>query len=133
MKKIPKCWYCLDSLDSYFTNDASLEIKKNETVQLSFGIIEPSVLGYDVIVPSNHFINDKFSFPLLATLYSPNIIFPEPLELYNFELLEYSSFDIETSQMIHSVCLEPEIDTDYSFDGFFINSKNSLNDLEVIP
>lgn len=133
-KKSLKVGTVWDSLDSYFTNYTSLEIKKNESTRLSFGVVEISVLGYDVIKESHYFINDEFPFPVFAMLYSPNIIFPEPLELYNYELMQYSFFDVETRQIIHSVCLESlKINTDENFDDFFAGSTNSSNNFEVIP
>ena len=70
--KIGNVW---DSIDSYFTNDVLFEIKRNESIQLSFGVVDASVLGYDVVTTSNYFISKDFAFPLLATVYSPNIIF----------------------------------------------------------
>mgnify|MGYP006417443289 CR=1 FL=1 len=129
--KIGNVW---DSIDSYFTNDVSLEIKKSESVQFSFGVVETFVLGYDVVTSSSHFINSDFPFPLLATIYSPNIIFPEPLELYSYEILEYGMIDADTNQLISSTCLnEFEIESNENFNNFFLNSKNSSNATEVFP
>jgi len=53
--------------------------------------METSVLSYDIIIPSNTYLHNDFPFPIKAKLYSPNIIYPEPQELYYFELLEYRS------------------------------------------
>jgi len=83
-----------DHIDSYFTNKIPLEIKNKQTIQIPNGVvdtsIETSVLSYDIIIPSNIYLHNDFPFPLKAKLYSPNIIYPEPQELYYFELLEYS-------------------------------------------
>ncbi len=91
-----------DEIDSYYTNKIPLEIKNKQTIQISHTSIngtivtsmEVSVLSYDIIIPSNTYLHNDFPFPLKSKLYSPNIIYPEPQELYYFELLEYSTIDI---------------------------------------
>ncbi len=102
-----------DEIDSYFTNKIPLEIKNKQTIQIPQKIklvgvngivhpsivtsivtnIETSVLSYNIIVPSNVYLHESFPFPLKAKLYSPNIIYPHPKELYYFELLDYSRVD----------------------------------------
>ena len=90
-----------DYLDSYFTNKIPLEIKNKQSIQIlngsnyngNYSTIETSVLSYDIIVPSNIYLHNDFPFTVQAKLYSPNIIYPEPKELYYYELLEYSTID----------------------------------------
>jgi len=76
---------------SYFTNDIPLEIKKHELIDTSLGEINSKVLGYDVIVSSNYYVNEQYPFPVKASIFSPNIIFPESIEEYWYELEEYSN------------------------------------------
>jgi len=90
-----------DHIDSYYTNKIPLEIKNKQTIQVPnvsnyTGInetivtsMETSVLSYDIIIPSNIYLHNDFPFPVQAKLYSPNIIYPEPQELYYFELIDY--------------------------------------------
>jgi len=81
-----------DEIDSYYTNKIPLEIKNKQSIQILNGTLETSVLSYDIIIPSNVYLHKDFPFPLKAKLYSPNIIYPEPQELYYFELLEFGNF-----------------------------------------
>ena len=93
-----------DDLDSYFTNKIPLEIKRHQVIDITYQKnIDVALLGYDVIVPSNHYIYSDFSFPVKSNTYSPHIISPEPKALYYFELLDYnlqgnSSSILETQQ-----------------------------------
>ena len=96
-----------DNMDSYFTNKIPLEIKNKQTIQVPhINIItsingtvntsivtnlETSVLSYDIVIPSNTYLHESFPFPLKAVTYSPHIIYPEPQELYYFELIDHKS------------------------------------------
>jgi len=79
-----------DEIDSYYTNKIPLEIKNKQSIEMNNDTLETSVLSYDIIIPSNIYLHNSFPFPLKAKLYSPNIIYPEPQELYYFELIDYS-------------------------------------------
>jgi len=89
-----------DKIDSYFTNKIPLEIKNKQSILVPVNSLngtlvtnlETSVLSYDIIVQSNIYLHKSFPFPLKAVLYSPNIIYPHPKELYYFELLDYSNY-----------------------------------------
>ncbi|MCJ8306557.1 MAG: hypothetical protein HRU07_05850 [Nitrosopumilus sp.] len=100
-----------DELDSYFTNKVSLEIKRQESIDTSFGTVDTMVLGYDVIVQSNQYINSDFPFPVKSDMFSPQIIFPEPKELFYYELLDYSQPDFESGVLYSSMCVNPFADT----------------------
>lgn len=81
-----------DDMDSYFTNSIPLEIKKHQVIDLSnLENIDTVILGYDIIVPSSHYIVSDFAFPVKSIIYSPHIIFPEPKALHHFEMLNYNS------------------------------------------
>jgi len=105
-----------DSIDSYFTNKIPLEIKNKQTIQVQTKSlngtivtnVETSVLSYDVVVPSNIYLHNDFPFPLKSKLYSPNIIYPEPQELYYFELLEYRSEKLINLDNIPTIPMENE-------------------------
>ncbi len=94
-----------DQLDSYYTNKIPLEIKNKQTIQVQTkslnGTIETSVLSYDIIIPSNIYLHNDFPFPIKAKLYSPNIIYPTPQELYYFELLEFGNYDSNYNSNYH--------------------------------
>ena len=92
-----------DQLDSYFTNKVPLEIKRHEIVDSEIGIIDTVLLGYDMVVPSNYFISEDFAFPVRALLYSPHIIFPEPVPLFHYELVGYSVSD--GVQQLSTMCV----------------------------
>jgi hypothetical protein len=87
-----------DEIDSYFTNVIPLEIKREQIMELEFrGIttdenttISTSVLGYDIITESVVNISETYSFPIKSHMFSPHQIFPEPKELYYYELLNYT-------------------------------------------
>ena len=76
---------------SYFTNDVPLEIKKQKLIDTKLGVIDSKILGYDVIVQSNYYLSENYPFPVKASIFSPNIIFPESVVEYWFELEEYSN------------------------------------------
>lgn len=97
--KIGNVW---DEIESYFTNDVPLEITSEQNIITSFGEIDTFVLSYDVIEKSNTFISPDFPFPIKSITYDPNLIFPEPKEIYNFELIEYSYYDESSNQVISS-------------------------------
>ncbi len=78
-------------IPSYFTNDVPLEVKRQEPIDTPIGFIDTFVLGYDVIVQSNYYISDEYSFPVRALILSPQIIFPEPIELFYYELVSFSN------------------------------------------
>lgn len=78
-----------DEIDSYFTNPVPLEVKRHEEINMVNNTIGVTVLAYDVVIESTYFINEDFPFPLKASLYSPQIIFPEPVPLLFFELVDY--------------------------------------------
>lgn len=103
-----------DEIDSYYTNKIPLEIKNKQSIQVQTkspnDTLEVSVLSYDIIIPSNVYLHSDFPFPLKAKLYSPNIIYPEPQELYYFELLEYQSGH-RSEKYIDSLTSETTIDT----------------------
>ena len=80
-----------DDIDSYFTNSIPLEIKRQQNIITPFGDLEVFVLGYDVIEESNFFIDDFFAFPIRGDVYSPHLIFPEPQQLFYYELISYSN------------------------------------------
>lgn len=93
-------------IPSYFTNDVSLEIKRQELIDTKIGIISTMVLGYDVIQQSNYYISD-LPFPVKASIFSPNIIFPEPVEEYWYELEYYSNKLDYTSYNEHFITPPP--------------------------
>lgn len=89
-----------DEIDSYYTNKIPLEIKNKQTIQIpnsnypsnypsNYNTLEVSVLSYDIVIPSNTYLHNDFPFPLKSKMYSPNVIYPEPQELYYFELLVF--------------------------------------------
>ena len=80
-----------DEIDSYFTNPVPLEVKRFEEINSAINTTGIKVLAYDVITESSYFINEDFPFPIKASLYSPQIIFPEPVPLFFFELVNYST------------------------------------------
>ena len=107
---IGKQW---DTIPSYFTNDVPLEIKRHELIDTKIGIIDTMVLGYDVIQQFNYYISD-LSFPVKASIFSPNIIFPHPIEEYWYELeyysnkLDYTSYNDEPIEHPVSVEVRPK-------------------------
>ena len=78
-----------DEIDSYFTNSVPLEIKRQQSIITPFGDVEIFVLGYDIIEESNFFIDDSLAFPIRGDIYSPHLIFPEPKQLFYYELISY--------------------------------------------
>lgn len=78
-------------IPSYFTHDVPLEIKRHELIDTEIGEIDSVILGYDVVQPSNYYISNDFSFPVRGNILSPNIIFPEPIELFYFEIINFSN------------------------------------------
>lgn len=97
-----------DKIDSYFTNLIPLEIKRQQIVITPFGDVEVFVLGYDVIEESNYMIDSSLAFPIRGNVYSPHLIFPEPQELFYYDLISYS---------------------DIYHDDFYDSSYNELNEL----
>lgn len=117
-KKSLKTGTVWDSIDSYFTNNVPFEIKNQEIVHTPLCPIVSSVLSYEVIEQSKYFIADSFPFPVKAKLKSPHIIFPEPSELFSFELVAYETVS-------ESVCIandtknDTKNDTPNDFENFF--------------
>lgn len=113
-----------DDIDSYFTNSIPLEIKRQQIVITPFGDVEVFVLGYDVIKESNYMIDGSLAFPIKGNVYSPHLIFPEPRQLFYYELISYSnryydSYYDEVNELVNSddlIVEEPFFDESY-FDG----------------
>jgi hypothetical protein len=78
-----------DKIDSYFTNSVPLEIKRQQSIITPFGDVTTFVLGYDVIEESSFFIDDSLAFPIRGDIYSPHLIFPEPRQLFYYELISF--------------------------------------------
>lgn len=79
-----------DDIDSYFTNSVPLEIKRQQNTITPFGNVETFVLGYTVVEESNFFIDGSLAFPIGGNVYSPHLIFPEPQQLFYYDLVSYS-------------------------------------------
>ena len=101
-----------DDIDSYFTNSVPLEIKRQQNTITPFGDVETFVLGYNVVEESNYMIDDSLAFPIKGDVYSPHLIFPEPQQLFYYDLISYSNSYSDS----------------YS-DNFYDSSYNELNEL----
>jgi len=80
-----------DDIDSYFTNSIPLEIKRQQIVITPFGDVETFVLGYNAVEESNYMIDGSLAFPIRGNVYSPHLIFPEPQQLFYYDLISYSN------------------------------------------
>lgn len=78
-------------IDSYFTQSVPFEIKREQQLIINNSTYNTSVLGYDVVIESNIFIDNNLPFPIKGEVYSPRIIYPNPELSYYYELMDYST------------------------------------------